>query len=97
MDAKLDALQTLLTRDHPNDKVIIFTQFADTVRYLEKELWALGIRRIAGATGDSADPTALAWAFSPVSNGKRAVVRPEDELRVLVATDVLDFIGDSSD
>jgi hypothetical protein len=40
-------------------------------------------------TGSSADPTALAWRFSPVSNEKRELIQPEDELRVLVATDVL--------
>jgi len=41
------------------------------------------------ATGGSVDPTALAWRFSPESNGKRAKVRAVDELRVLIATDVL--------
>ena len=40
-------------------------------------------------TGDSDDPTALAWHFSPTSNDRRRVVPPEQELRVLVATDVL--------
>ena len=44
---------------------------------------------MAGVTGDSADPTALAWRFSPVSNDKRDRIRPDDELRVLIATDVL--------
>ncbi len=37
----------------------------------------------------SANPTALAWRFSPVSNEKRSSVAPDDELRVLIATDVL--------
>ena len=31
----------------------------------------------------------MAWRFSPVSNEKRDVIRPQDELRVLIATDVL--------
>src|ERR1039458_3698534 len=39
-------------------------------------------------TGHADDPTALAWRFSPVSNEKRDRVKPGDELRVLVATDV---------
>ena len=47
-----------------------------------------GASVIAGATGDSSDPTLIAWRFSPVSNGKRANIAPLDELRVLVATDV---------
>src|SRR5207302_7618748 len=45
--------------------------------------------RIAGVTGDSENPTAFAWRFSPVSNQKRAEVTADQELRVLVATDVL--------
>ena len=88
-DAKLKALIKLLTADHPADKVIIFTQFADTVRYLEAQLKQQGINRLSGVTGDSSDPTALAWRFSPASNNKRAQIRLEDELRILVATDVL--------
>jgi Superfamily II DNA and RNA helicases len=88
-DAKLKALIKLLTAEHPADKVIIFTQFADTVRYLEAQLKQQGINKLSGVTGDSADPTASAWRFSPVSNNKRAQIPPEDELRILVATDVL--------
>jgi superfamily II DNA or RNA helicase len=88
-DSKLDTLFGLLARTHSNPKVLVFSQFADTVRYLEAQLKARGIARLAGVSGDSADPTALAWRFSPVSNNKREHVAPEDELRVLVATDVL--------
>jgi superfamily II DNA or RNA helicase len=87
LDTKLDALYALLTADHPSEKVIIFTQFADTALYLTSELQARGLRSLACATGSSADPTALARRFSPSSNGG---LRPgETELRVLVATDVL--------
>lgn len=88
-DAKLDALFDLLCKTHANEKVIIFSQFADTVRYLEKQLKTRGINRLAGVTGDSPDPTGIAWQFSPESNEKRDRVRPEEEFRVLVATDVL--------
>ncbi len=88
-DAKMLSLRQLLAKDRPNDKVLIFTQFADTARYLYNELESRGIDRIAVATGGNADPTLLAWRFSPVSNGKRDAVKSEDELRVLVATDVL--------
>lgn len=88
-DAKLNALVTLLTQQHPNEKVLVFTQFADTVHYLAEQLQARGLTQFAGVTGDSPDPTSLAWHFSPVSNGKRALIPPRDELRVLVATDVL--------
>lgn len=88
-DTKLQALVATLKIDHPGEKVLIFTQFADTARYLERQLAAQRVDRIASATGDSSDPTLIAWKFSPVSNGKRANVAPLEELRVLVATDVL--------
>lgn len=88
-DAKLIALTALLTKKHARDKVLIFTQFADTVQYLTTELSKRGVTGIAGVTGNAADPTIMAWRFSPVSNRKRDQVAPEDELRVLVATDVL--------
>ena len=89
LDAKLGALQDLLTNKHPRDKVIVFTQFADTVHYVEEQLKRRGVDRLAGVTGSSPDPTAMAWRFSPVSNERRDRVSPEDEMRVLIATDVL--------
>ena len=88
-DAKLNALEALLTETHRNDKVLVFTQFADTVQYLTNALSERGMTHIAAATGDSADPTALAHRFSPVSNNKRNRINREDELRVLISTDVL--------
>jgi superfamily II DNA or RNA helicase len=88
-DAKLDALYSLLASKHPDDKVLVFTQFADTVRYLEAQLRARGVEGIAGVTGDSENPTLSAWRFSPVSNGKRERVSADEELRVLISTDLL--------
>ena len=89
LDAKLSALRKILVEKHPREKVLVFTQFADTVQYLERHLKGGGIERLSGVTGDSADPTRLAWRFSPASNEKRMQIPTEDELRVLVATDVL--------
>lgn len=88
-DAKLGALYRLLVDEHPNRKVLIFTQFADTVRYLENQLSLRGLTEIAAVTGDTADPTRMAWRFSPKSNEKEDHIPPKEELRVIVATDVL--------
>ena len=85
-DAKLNALENLLTQSHPDDKVLVFTQFADTVRYLKDALSERGIAHLAEVTGDSPDPTELAWRFSPVSNNRH---NTQDELRVLISTDIL--------
>ena len=86
-DPKLNALHELLTQTHPQEKVLIFTQFADTVAYLVRELQARGLTRLEGVAGSSANPTELAWRFSPHSNCK--VYSSELQIRVLVATDVL--------
>jgi hypothetical protein len=88
-DTKLKALLSLLDQRHPKDKVLVFSQFADTVDYLETQLKARGISSLAGVTGNTEDPTAMAYRFSPVSNDRRKQVKPEDELRIVVATDVL--------
>jgi len=88
-DSKLQALVELVNQQHAGQKVLLFTQFADTVRYLTEAFRRLGVAQFAGATGGSVDPTQLAWRFSPNSNGVRNQVRPEEELRVLAATDVL--------
>ena len=88
-DAKLDALHALLTETFPDQKVLVFSQFADTVYYLEDQLKNRGVQALAGVTGNSDDPTQLAWQFSPHSNQRPGQDQPEHEFRVLVATDVL--------
>ena len=88
-DAKLKKLIGLLTKTHPDEKVLVFTQFADTAYYLGQQLRRAGISNAACVTGDSDDPTSVAWRFSPESNNKRDQVPPDRELRVVVATDVL--------
>ena len=83
-DAKLNMLEHLLTKSHPNEKVLVFTQFADTAVYLHQQLVERDIKAKV-ATGKAANPTELAWRFSPVSNNKKV----KDEIRVLISTDVL--------
>ena len=87
LDRKFLALRQLVAKTHARDKVLVFTQFADTARYLERELRKAGLSQLAVATGASADPYALACQFSPRSNNK--AVSKADELRVLICTDVL--------
>ena len=86
-DAKLAALADLLGNKCAGRKVIVFSQFADTVDYLAAELHKLKIDALEKVTGATENPTEIAERFSPQSNG--ADIRPEQELRVLVTTDVL--------
>ena len=86
-DHKLQAFLQLIQKTHAKDKVLLFTQFADTAHYLLQQARAAGVKQVEAATGASPDPYALACRFSPQSNNK--AVSKADELRVLICTDVL--------
>jgi len=93
-DDKLRRLIRLIkTKDLADKKVIIFTEFADTARYLKKELDKAGIdgtAQIDSATkGDRAD---FIKRFSPYYNGSTSAElkkQKKKEIRVLVSTDIL--------
>jgi superfamily II DNA or RNA helicase len=87
-DTKLDALERLVSKHHGKDKVVVFTQFADTATYLAEELEQRGVDSVAAVTGQSDNPTRVSRLFSPRSNDYR-LRSDEKEIRVLVATDVL--------
>ncbi|TXH60573.1 MAG: NgoFVII family restriction endonuclease [Bacteroidia bacterium] len=88
-DRQLNALHHLITQKHPNEKILVFTQFADTAAYLHIELKKRGIKKLDFVTGDNENPTDLAHRFSPVSNKKPEIVQANQDLRVLITTDVL--------
>ncbi len=88
-DHKLQSLIKLLKTDHPSEKFILFTQFADTAKYLAEALEEAGLRDVDCATGDSEDPAKQAWKFSPESNDKLKQFPPGRQTRILIATDVL--------
>lgn len=86
-DQKLNELETLLNTTHRNEKVIVFTQYSDTANYIHHQLRLRGMKHIDKATGGSKNQTTLVERFSPISN--KADIAADDELRVLIATDVL--------
>lgn len=86
LDKKVDSLEELAQKKHKDEKILIFTQFADTAKYLEKELKRRGLTAFECVTGDTENPTAAAHKFSPFSN---EVKLKSDETRVLITTDVL--------
>ena len=88
-DRQLTALHQIITKKHKGEKILIFTQFADTAKYITDELVKKGVKQIACVTGEAEDPTSFAYRFSPVSNDKRKEITEKDELRVLITTDVL--------
>jgi superfamily II DNA or RNA helicase len=92
-DSKVNALVDLLRDKHSGEKVLVFTEYADTAEYVAGALKGAGIANVGLVSGDSENPAALARRFSPVSNrlpgeadDSELVTNPID---VLVATDVL--------
>lgn len=88
-DRQLNALYGLLAKTHAKEKVLVFTQFADTANYLAEQLKKRGVQKIESVTGDHDNPTSFAHRFSPNSNNKPEVIQSGNDLRVLVTTDVL--------
>lgn len=88
-DRQLNALYNVCTKKHPKDKILIFTQYADTAYYLYNELKARGLKSFECVTGDADDPTSYANRFSPISNEVPGLKGTDSEIRVLITTDVL--------
>ena len=93
-DDKLKKLIRLLnSKDLKEKKVIVFTEYADTARYLKKQLVIAGIKNLdqidSASTTNRAD---VIKRFSPYYNGTTADELKnlgKKEIRVLISTDVL--------
>lgn len=88
-DRQLNALFDLCSKTHPGEKILVFTQFADTADYLYEQFKNRKVRNLECVTGEHEDPTSVAYKFSPESNEKQASIKKEQEIRVLISTDVL--------
>lgn len=88
-DRQLNALIDLCTKTHKKEKVLIFTQYADTAHYITRQFTKKNVQSVECVTGGMDNPTSAAHRFSPISNGKEKVISKENETRVLIATDVL--------
>lgn len=94
-DDKLKALIKLLTKDSvlKKNKVLIFTEFMSTARYLKKNLLAAGIKGVDEIDSDSKRERAdIIQEFAPYYNESSSGKLTEEnrkEIRVLISTDVL--------
>jgi hypothetical protein len=99
-DAKIARLKSLLSGELRGKKVLIFTYYKDTARYLYRELgmekaakWRESIddphirRMDSGAA--TKERSRLIQAFCPRSNGKPEIAGTKDEVDVMISTDVL--------
>ncbi|MDP2950135.1 MAG: helicase-related protein [Chloroflexota bacterium] len=99
-DAKLQVLKDLLAKDLKGQKVIVFTYYKDTARYLYRELTGdegkeflqkagnPSIRRMDSGASPR-ERVRLIEAFAPRSNNRPALVGSNLEVDVLISTDVL--------
>ncbi len=85
-DRKLDALRTLCVTTHGNEKILIFSQYKDTVDYLHRHLRE-DINALGVVHSDTQCLQSTIQRFSPRANA--AAIPAADELRVLLTTDKL--------
>lgn len=93
-DDKLQKLLRLLkSKELADQKVLIFTEFADTARYLKRQLDQAGIQGVAQVDSASKGNRAeIIQRFSPYYNGSSSAAvagQGRTEIRVLISTDVL--------
>lgn len=94
-DKKLQALVSLLKSDPvlKKHKVLIFSEFMDTARYLKQQLNEAGIEGVDEIdSGSKADRGEVITRFAPYYNGSTSTQLEQEgkaEIRVLVSTDVL--------
>ena len=93
-DDKVRKLVRLLrTKDLAGRKVLMFTEFADTARYVESQLRAAGVDGLVRIdSGSKVNRAEVIRRFSPYYNASSTAELAADgldEIRVLVSTDVL--------
>tara|TARA_B100001964_G_scaffold241903_1_gene315381 strand:+ start:1068 stop:4217 length:3150 start_codon:yes stop_codon:yes gene_type:complete len=93
-DDKLNKLKRLVkSKDLKDQKVIIFTEFADTARYIFKQLSEEGLGGLAQIdSGSKTNRGEVIKQFAPYYNGtttNKLQEKNKKEIRVLISTDVL--------
>ncbi|MBX3311057.1 MAG: hypothetical protein KF739_11585 [Cryobacterium sp.] len=89
-DTKLSALADLVESLPVGEKVIVFSEYKDTVDYVAEHLPKWTTRKIGAASGQSTDAVRVARRFAPEANEHLGgLPEGEQEIDVLIATDVL--------
>lgn len=102
-DAKLQRLKDLLSKDLREEKVLIFSYYKDTARYLYRnlghpdnpkavkfcdQLGGVSMRRMDSGA-DPKERLRIIQAFAPKANDKPEWKGTEKEINILISTDVL--------
>ena len=86
-DCKLIELQSLLDNEYKGQKVLIFSEFATTVKYLHNNITWDGNRDYTNSS--KGDYIECARRFDPDNNPSEKFIPEEKRLSLLIATDVL--------
>lgn len=91
-DTKLKCFVESVIQKFPHEKVLIFSEFTDTVNYLNTELKKqfpeASIQKISSAQNRQ-EKAQIVGRFSPKSQNKENEVKPEQAIQYLISTDVL--------
>lgn len=89
-DTKLKSLAGLIDGLPKGEKVLVFSEYKDTVDYIAEHLPKWTTRSLGSASGQSGDPLRIARRFAPLANAHLGgLPTGESELDVLITTDVL--------
>ncbi|MBU6394106.1 MAG: DEAD/DEAH box helicase family protein [Sphingomonadales bacterium] len=91
-DLKLKKLIQMLTKDPvlSKHKVLIFSEFGDTARYVAQQLKEAGVEGVEQIdSGTKGDRATIIQRFAPYYNESSSAEQGDKEIRVLVSTDVL--------
>lgn len=92
-DQKFQKFLHEVVEKHKTEKLLIFSEFSDTVNYLHKYLKEqypdIAISRITSGVANSKEKASIIRRFSPKSNTRAGLDQREQEIQFLVTTDVL--------
>lgn len=92
-DKLLKLIRLLKSKELTGKKVLVFTEFADTCRYLVKQLREAGIEGVEGVdSGTKGSRAEIIQRFAPYYNGSSSpelISKGKKEITVLISTDVL--------
>jgi superfamily II DNA or RNA helicase len=85
-DKKLEELEKILV-NHKKEKILIFSEYADTVKYIYERLKGK-VENLSFVTSETKDAISIIRRFAPKANGYKSKDN-ESPIDVLVSTDVL--------
>ncbi len=89
-DKKIEKLIDLINNDISDKKILIFSEFKDTVLYIKEKLDnSIVNKRVEAVSSETPNLNQITKLFSPTSNNYVIEVGSKEEIDILISTDVL--------